>query len=128
MTRDEAIGTLSYVVDDALNGRYLGADPHAILRTAEMGGFKYESAIVVVNTRDDGPIGVVVHSYLDTRMEEDESTELAVDYLLEVGHTILGTMFFPGEECSEIEVNHRLESDGQPVEEYDEDDSKDDTR
>ena len=80
MRRDEAISTIQYVVDDAGCGRRLGDDPHAILRTSGM-DFKYESCIVVVNST----IGVVVHSYLDTRMDGAEAIELALDYLKEIG-------------------------------------------
>ena len=98
-SRSEAIGLVQYVVDDALSARPLGADPHAIIRTSEMMRFKYESAIVVCEC-ESGTIGVVVHSYLDTRMEEDESVDLAVDYLQEIGETVVETEFHPGDECS----------------------------
>lgn len=106
MDRSEAIGTIQYVVDDALCGRQLGADPHAILRTSYTPKdgkeqFNYESAIVVCHC-ESGTIGVVVHSYLDVKMDQDESVDLAVDYLQEIGETVVETEFFPGEPCHEI--------------------------
>lgn len=128
-SRSEAIGLVQYVVDDALNGRPLGADPHAIIRTSEMMRFKYESAIVVCEC-ESGTIGVVVHSYLDTRMEEDESVDLAVDYLQEIGETVVETEFHPGDECSTpaMSVERLAQQDSREIYGGEEHDAQADTR
>lgn len=132
MRRDEAIGTIHYVVDDAGSGRRLGADPHAILRTSGM-DFKYESAIVVVTPANKPSIGVVVHSYLDVKMERDESIELAVDYLREIGRiTEAGNVeFFAGEATTTPAMSVERLAQQDPREVYhasEEQDTTDDTR
>ncbi len=82
MTRETAIPYVSFVVDDALNGRELGADIHAIVR--ERGQFAYASRLVGWQCGFE-PLFVAVHSYLDVAISDDEATELATDYLIERG-------------------------------------------
>lgn len=88
-TRAEAANLVQYVVDDALNGRKLGADQFAVIRNE---GFKHNSVIVLCNCNNGQTIGVTVHSYLDVQMDQDESIELATDYLNEIGLTVESIM------------------------------------
>jgi len=83
MNRSAAIPFVCHVVDDALNGRALGADVHAIVR--EPGeSFAYASRLVGWKCGFE-PMFVAVHSYLDCRIDDDEAAELAMDYLSEIG-------------------------------------------
>lgn len=83
MNRSQALPYVSYVVDDALNGRTLGNDQHAVIR--EVGGeFRYPSVLIGWQCGFE-PLFVVVHSYLDVRLDEDYCVELATDYLSEIG-------------------------------------------
>jgi hypothetical protein len=84
MNRTQAIPYVAYIVDDAGSGRTLGADPHAIVRSPEMSDFKYASALVGWQCGFE-PLFVAVHSYLDVALTEEEATELATDYLDEIG-------------------------------------------
>lgn len=91
MNRSDAIPYVGYVVDDAGNGRLLGADPHAIVRNIIMqqayyGGYKHTSVLVGWNT-DDEPLFVAVHSYLDIELTDDEAVNLVLDYMRELGLT-----------------------------------------
>lgn len=76
-----------YVVDDALNGRRLGADMYATIRKPG-GDFKHGSVIVVCQS-PDGPIGVATHSYLDVQLTPEEAAELATDFLKELNIEVL---------------------------------------
>ena len=80
MTRKQALKFVEFVVDDTGNGRELGADPHAIVRGT---GFKHAS--VLVGYSEPAPIFVAVHSYLDVCMPASVCTELAGDFLREIG-------------------------------------------
>lgn len=92
MTREMAIPYVSYVVDDALCGRKLGEDIHAIVRTGgddslpsrERKGFEYPSVLIGWQCGFE-PMFVAVHSYLDVRLSDAECVELALDYLSEIG-------------------------------------------
>jgi hypothetical protein len=82
---------VQFVVDDALNGRRLGADQHAIIREKNQ-GFQHASVIVVCDCKNGGPIGVAVHSYLDVSMSIEESIDLATDFLDECGADVISTL------------------------------------
>lgn len=85
--RDAAKRYVSFVVDDALNGRALGADPHATIRDP---GEQYRYGSVLVGWHYGlGPLFVAVHSCLDSRLDDAEASELARDYLAEC-------IWFPG--------------------------------
>lgn len=91
---------VSFVVDDAGNGRELGADHDAIIRentysrsvvrndsdvkVSRESGYKYRSVLVGWQCGFE-PLFVAVHSYLDVRLDDDEAIELATDYLVERG-------------------------------------------
>jgi hypothetical protein len=84
MNRETAKSFVMYVVDDSLNGRRVGADPCAIVReTCEQ--FKYRSRLVGWRADCDDFCFVAVHSYLDVEIDDNEATELAADYLREIG-------------------------------------------
>lgn len=76
MTRDDAIPYVSFVVDDSLNGREIGADQHATIRA--------DSRLIGWQCGFE-PLFVAVHSYLSVRLDDDEAIELATDYLEERG-------------------------------------------
>ena len=92
MRREDAVPYVGYVVDDALCGRELGADPHAIVReggddslpSRERKGFEYASRLVGWQCGFE-PMFVAVHSYLDVHVEDDEAIDMASDYLQEIG-------------------------------------------
>jgi hypothetical protein len=75
MTREQASEYVSFVVDDALNGRRLGDDQFAVVRpTSRLIGWQCGFE----------PLFVSVHSYIDDiRLDDDEAIELATDYLAE---------------------------------------------
>ena len=79
MNRSQALPYVSFVVDDALNGRELGADINA---TTREDGFSHRSVLVGWQCGFE-PLFVAVHSYLDARLDDDEAEELARDYLAE---------------------------------------------
>lgn len=79
MTRSQALPYVSFVVDDAGSGRELGADQHATTRET---GRKHRSVLVGWQCGFE-PLFVAVHSYLDSRLDDDEAEELARDYLAE---------------------------------------------
>jgi len=80
MKREDAIPYVSSVVDDSLNGRELGDDPHAIVRD----GTEHDYPSVLVGWQCGfEPLFVAVHSYLDCELDEEEAIELATDYLAE---------------------------------------------
>lgn len=83
MTRTQAIPYVSFVVDDALNGRELNADIHAIVRT-KGDQFEHSSRLVGWQCGFE-PLFVAVHSYLDVHIDDDDAEELAKDYLEERG-------------------------------------------
>lgn len=83
MDRREAKQHVEYVVDDAGAARPLGADQHAIIRRKPQ--FKYRSVLVGWYNEFGGCTFVAVHSYLDVKMSNEECTELATDYLEEIG-------------------------------------------
>lgn len=66
---------VAYVVDDALNGRELGADPYAIIT---------EQSVLVGWQRGTDPMFVAVNSYLGGSLPNSEAEELAIDYLKEI--------------------------------------------
>lgn len=92
MTRKMAIPYVSYVVDDALCGRKLGDDIHAIVRDGgddimcrnRVDGFEYPSVLIGWQCGFE-PLFVAVHSYLDVRLSDADCVALALDYLSEVG-------------------------------------------
>lgn len=96
MTRDEAKNFVRYVVDDAGNGRPLWDDQCAVIRdggdatlpSSKRKGFKYPSRLVGWGTAWGTHVAVAVHSYLDVEVGDKEATELARDYLIEMGWTI----------------------------------------
>lgn len=79
MNRDQALPYVSYVVDDAGSARALGADIHATTRET---GFKYRSVLVGWQCGFE-PLFVAVHSYLDVRIDDDDASEMAREYLVE---------------------------------------------
>jgi len=79
---DVLVPFVSYVVDDALNGRKLGEDQHAIVRSAAT-GHTHRSRLVAWQCGFE-PIAVAVHSYLDCELSDEEAIELATDYLSEI--------------------------------------------
>jgi len=92
LTYDDAKEYVSYVVDDALCGRRLGDDQHAVIReggddslpSRERKGFKYPSVLVGWKWGFESMF-VAVHSYLDVRLDDEECEELARDFLAEKG-------------------------------------------
>lgn len=84
MTRAMAIPYVSFVVDDAFNGREIGADMHAIVRTKGNQRFKHCSRLVGWQCGFE-PLFVAVHSYLDVHIDDADAEELAKDYLEERG-------------------------------------------
>jgi hypothetical protein len=75
---------VSLIVDDAGNGRAIGADPHAYPRFIG-GEFKHPSRLVVWLDSDDTiDLVVAVHSYLDAAVSDDEARRLAVDFVSEI--------------------------------------------
>lgn len=89
MNREMALPYVSFVVDDAGNGRELGADPHAIVRAGNSAkrlddtrefAFCYPSRLVGWQCGFE-PLFVAVHSYLDVRVDDGEAIEMATDYL-----------------------------------------------
>jgi hypothetical protein len=93
MKRPDAIPYVSFVVDDAGNGRSIGEDQHAIIRTGGddslpsrlRKGFEYASVLIGWRCGNLVPLFVAVHSYLDVRLDDDEAEEMARDYLIERG-------------------------------------------
>jgi hypothetical protein len=84
MDRSLALPYVSFVVDDALCARPLGADQHAIVREA---GAKFEHASRLIGwSFAFGPLFVAVHSYLDCALSDAEAIELATDYLAEIDY------------------------------------------
>ena len=81
ITFEQAKNATRFVVDDTLNGRKIGSDPHAIVRTAGE-SFRYSSRLVVFGTAERF-VSVAVHSYLDCAIDDFSAVELAEDYLSE---------------------------------------------
>lgn len=92
MNRETVIPYVSYVVDDALCGRKLGEDIHAVIRhdgedfmcRHNADGPEYPSVLVGWQCGFE-PLFVAVHSYLDVKLSDGECAELASDYLSEIG-------------------------------------------
>jgi hypothetical protein len=83
MNRLSAIPFVGHVVDDALNGRPIGADMHAIVR--EHGNpCTHESRLIGWQCGFE-PMFVAVHSYYDCPINDQEAIELATEYLKEIG-------------------------------------------
>jgi hypothetical protein len=92
MKRSDALEYVSFVVDDALCGRPLDDDIHAVVREAgeptfgpedqEGPTYKYSSVLVGWQCGFE-PLFVAVHSYLDVELDDEEVEELAKDYLEE---------------------------------------------
>jgi hypothetical protein len=77
MRRSDAIPYVSSVVDDTLNGRSLGEDPHAVIRP--------DSRLVGWQCGFE-PLFVAVHSYIPgCTINDDDAADLARDYLAERG-------------------------------------------
>ena len=95
MNRSEAIPHVSYVVDDAGCASPLGDNTHALVRELDKAAYnsqikwsKFRYASVLVGWDDaytNSPVFVAVHSYLDVELTDAEVTELATDYLFEIG-------------------------------------------
>lgn len=83
MNRQQAKPYVAFVVDDAGNGRELGADQHAIIRRAG-DDFKHHSRLVGWQCGFE-PLFVAVHSYLDVRIDDVDAEEMAREYLEERG-------------------------------------------
>ena len=81
--RTEAMAYVSFVVDDAGNGRELGEDLHAIVRES-FEDHQYASVLVGWQCGFE-PLFVAVHSYLDVYVDDGEAIELATDFLSERG-------------------------------------------
>jgi hypothetical protein len=80
MNRSQAAPYVSVIIDDALNGRELGDDPHAIIRDRDQ--FNHPSILIGWQCGFE-PLFVAVHSYCDWELSDDEAIELATDYLAE---------------------------------------------
>ena len=76
MTRSDALPYVSFIVDDALNGREYTDQP--------LFGAHHRSVLVGWQCGFE-PLFVAVHSYLDVQIDDDEAEELARDYLTERG-------------------------------------------
>lgn len=77
MNRADALPYVSFVIDDSLAGRRLGADPHAEV--------KAHSWLIGWQCGFE-PLFVAVHSYLPgVRLSCDDACDLAQDYLEERG-------------------------------------------
>ena len=75
MTHTQAIPYVSFVVDDSLNGRELGADIHSVVNS--------QSTLVGWQCGFE-PLFVAVNSYLPgVIIGEAEAEEIATDYLIE---------------------------------------------
>ena len=74
MTREQAIPYVAFVVDDAGNGRELGADPTAIVR---------DDSVLVGWQCGFEPLFVSVHSYLNVPVDLEEAQDAARDFLAE---------------------------------------------
>jgi hypothetical protein len=84
LIRVHALPYVSYVVDDAGNGREFEADPHAIIRWAhESTEWKYSSVLVGWQCGFE-PVFVAVHSYLDVEVSSEDAVEMARNYLEEI--------------------------------------------
>lgn len=81
MERQKAKEYVGFVVDDALCGRRLGDDIHAVIHEHNT-NVKYGSVLVGWQCGFE-PMFVAVHSYLDVELTDDECVELATDYLEE---------------------------------------------
>jgi hypothetical protein len=79
MNREQAIPYVSFVVDDALNGRRLGFGINDI---RESEPFNHASILIGWQCGFE-PLFVAVHSYLDVELDDDEAIELATDFLSE---------------------------------------------
>ena len=90
MTRKNVVdgNYVSFVVDDALSGRELNADMHAIVREAGEHSFNHPSVLVGWQCGFE-PLFVAVHSHMgagaDYEIDDEEAEELATDYLRERG-------------------------------------------
>lgn len=103
MTRKNVVdgNYVSFVVDDALSGRELNADMHAIVREAgehppcnednddqNVDSFSHPSVLVGWQCGFE-PLFVAVHSHMgagaDYEIDDEEAEELATDYLRERG-------------------------------------------
>lgn len=82
MKREDAIPYVSYVCDDALCCRELGADPHAIIRDRTK--HRYPSRIIGWQCGFE-PMFVAVHSHLDVELDDEEAIEITTDFLKEIG-------------------------------------------
>jgi len=79
--RNKAKEYVSYVVDDAGEGRRIHDDIHAIVR--EKGGeYEYPSVLVGWQCGFE-PLFVAVHSYLDVKLNDGQAVEMATEYLVE---------------------------------------------
>ena len=90
----EAIPLVRYVVDNAGNGRPLGADRHAFVRLADPNHpdgrqrhWKYRSVLVGWDKRPAWrwPLFIAVHSYLDVPLCAEEAIEETSEYMMELG-------------------------------------------
>lgn len=86
ITFEQAKNATRFVVDDTLNGRKIGTDRHAIVRTAG-DTFRCASRLVVFGTAERF-VSVAVHSYLDVSISDSSAVELAEDYLSEVSDNV----------------------------------------
>lgn len=83
MTREQAADYTIFVVDDTGNGRRLWSDRYAVVRRP---GNEWGPPSKLVGWRlPAGPLFVAVHSYGGFQIDDDEATEIATDYLTEVG-------------------------------------------
>jgi len=71
------------VVDDALNGRDIGSDPHAIVRVGGIDDFYNRSVFAVFGYNTEKQVVIAVHSHLDVWLDDEEVSELASDYFRE---------------------------------------------
>ena len=81
MSRDHVTPNVSFVVDDALNGREVGADPNAYVRY-KGDEWKYSSILIGWQCGYEC-LFVAVHSYIDVQLETEEAIEIATDFLAE---------------------------------------------
>jgi hypothetical protein len=90
MDRSDAIPYVSFVVDDAGNGRPFRSDPHAVVRPGNRSKRIddphaepcYPSVLVGWQCGFE-PVFVAVHSYLDIRIDDSDAVDMATDYLRE---------------------------------------------
>lgn len=83
MNREMAIPYVSFVLDDSLNGRELGADQHAIIRGVNQDW--HEPSRLIGWQCGFEPLFVAVHSCIDVAIDVDFAIEIATDFLSERG-------------------------------------------